>query len=151
LSFLERAQKADAIELWCLRVTDRALLRETAGHAQAWRLDASCFRSAISSRACSFHYVAIMRFYGKRVNQASYANAHLPAVTRLVFLFASKLAYETIVIAAAIINGFTVFAADFTLHSFKKQQLEKYFWSEGAMLGDLNKDGKADAVYGPYW
>jgi hypothetical protein len=61
---------------------------------------------------------------------------------------------KTIVIAAAVINGliaFTVSAADFTLHSFRKQQLEKYYWSEGAMLGDLNKDGKADAVYGPYW
>src|SRR5215217_3813187 len=58
---------------------------------------------------------------------------------------------KTIVIAAVVITGFTVFAADFTLHSFKKQQLEKYYWSEGAMLGDLNKDGKADAVYGPYW
>jgi hypothetical protein len=58
---------------------------------------------------------------------------------------------KTIVIVAAVISGFTVAAADFTLHSFKKQQLEGYYWSEGAMLGDLNKDGKADAVYGPYW
>src|SRR3954467_6868292 len=58
---------------------------------------------------------------------------------------------KTIIIAAVVITGFSVSAADFTLHSFKKQQLEKYYWSEGAMLGDLNKDGKADAVYGPYW
>ena len=42
-------------------------------------------------------------------------------------------------------------AADFTLHSFKKQHLEPYYWSEGAMLGDLNRDGIPDAVYGPYW
>lgn len=42
-------------------------------------------------------------------------------------------------------------AADLTLHSFKKQHLEEYYWSEGAMLGDLNRDGKPDAVYGPYW
>ncbi|MBI4624433.1 MAG: VCBS repeat-containing protein [Verrucomicrobia bacterium] len=42
-------------------------------------------------------------------------------------------------------------AADFTLHSFKKQHLEQYYWSEGAMLGDLNRDGKPDAIYGPYW
>src|SRR4026208_2125237 len=55
------------------------------------------------------------------------------------------------VLAAASLSAFTGLAADFTLHSFKKQQLEKYYWSEGAMLGDLNKDGKADAVYGPYW
>ena len=43
---------------------------------------------------------------------------------------------KTIVIAAAVISGFAVSAADFTLHSFKKQQLEKYYWSEGAMLGE---------------
>jgi hypothetical protein len=42
-------------------------------------------------------------------------------------------------------------AADLTLHSFKKQPLEKFYWSEGAMLGDLNRDGRPDAVYGPYW
>jgi putative membrane-bound dehydrogenase-like protein len=42
-------------------------------------------------------------------------------------------------------------AADHTLHSFKKQPLEKYYWSEGAALGDLNRDGHPDAVSGPYW
>src|SRR6266498_2942518 len=42
-------------------------------------------------------------------------------------------------------------AAELTLHSFKKQQLEKFYWSEGAAFGDLNRDGKPDAVYGPYW
>ena len=40
-------------------------------------------------------------------------------------------------------------AADLTLHSFKKQHLESYSWSEGAMLGDLNREGKPDAIYGP--
>jgi hypothetical protein len=44
-----------------------------------------------------------------------------------------------------------VVAAEPTLHSFKKQHLENVYWSEGAMLGDLNRDGKPDAVYGPYW
>src|SRR4026208_1359427 len=42
-------------------------------------------------------------------------------------------------------------AADYTLHSFQKLQLEKYYWSEGANFGDLNRDGKADAISGPYW
>lgn len=42
-------------------------------------------------------------------------------------------------------------AADLTLHSFKKVPLEKYYWSEGAAFGDLNRDGKPDAVAGPYW
>jgi len=44
-----------------------------------------------------------------------------------------------------------VFAADYTLHSFKKLHLEKYYWSEGANFGDLNRDGKPDAVSGPWW
>lgn len=42
-------------------------------------------------------------------------------------------------------------AAEPTLVSFKRQHLEKYYWSEGAMFGDLNRDGKPDAVFGPYW
>ena len=42
-------------------------------------------------------------------------------------------------------------AADLTLHSFKKQHLEKFYWSEGAAFGDLNRDGKPDAISGPYW
>ena len=42
-------------------------------------------------------------------------------------------------------------AADHTIHSFKKIHLDKYYWSEGANFGDLNRDGKADAISGPYW
>ena len=51
-------------------------------------------------------------------------------------------------LAAVVLNSS---AADVTLHSFKKQQLDKHYWSEGAMFGDLNKDGKPDAISGPYW
>ncbi len=49
------------------------------------------------------------------------------------------------------LSALPLVAADLTLHSFKKQHLDEYYWSEGAMLGDLNRDGKPDAVYGPYW
>ena len=56
---------------------------------------------------------------------------------------------------ALLFAGFAVAAsataADLTLTTFKKQQLEKHYWSEGAIFGDLNKDGKPDAVSGPYW
>src|SRR5262245_40177558 len=38
-----------------------------------------------------------------------------------------------------------------TIHSFKKLHLEKYYWSEGATFGDLNQDGRPDAISGPYW
>ena len=37
------------------------------------------------------------------------------------------------------------------LISFEKQNLESHYWSEGAAFGDLDRDGHADAVYGPYW
>lgn len=37
------------------------------------------------------------------------------------------------------------------LRSFERLQLHDQFWSEGANLGDLNRDGKPDLVAGPYW
>jgi hypothetical protein len=42
-------------------------------------------------------------------------------------------------------------AADYTVHTWKKIQLSDQFWSEGATIGDFNKDGKMDVVSGPYW
>ncbi len=42
-------------------------------------------------------------------------------------------------------------AADYTLHTFKKIQLEKEFWAEGANYGDFNHDGKMDVVAGSFW
>src|SRR5688500_13687144 len=35
--------------------------------------------------------------------------------------------------------------------AFEKKQLSNQFWAEGATFGDLNRDGKADLVAGPYW
>lgn len=32
-----------------------------------------------------------------------------------------------------------------------RQHLTPHFWAEGAAYGDINKDGKPDVVYGPYW
>ncbi len=32
-----------------------------------------------------------------------------------------------------------------------KQQLTDNFWAEGATVADVNKDGKMDVIYGPYW
>ena len=56
-----------------------------------------------------------------------------------------------LVLALAVSPALALAAAEPTLHSFKKQQLDKHYWSEGAMLGDLNRDGKPDAISGPYW
>lgn len=50
-------------------------------------------------------------------------------------------------LSATILN----YAADYTLHTFKKIQLSDEFWSEGANFGDFNHDGKMDIVSGPYW
>ena len=56
-----------------------------------------------------------------------------------------------LVAAALVLIAPSALAADLTLHSFKKQHLESHYWSEGAAFGDLNRDGKPDAIYGPYW
>jgi hypothetical protein len=42
-------------------------------------------------------------------------------------------------------------AADLQLHSFERIRLTDVYYSEGANAGDINGDGKIDAVYGPYW
>jgi hypothetical protein len=47
--------------------------------------------------------------------------------------------------------AFAASAEDYTLHTFKKVQLSKHFWSEGAHVGDFNHDGKMDVVSGPFW
>lgn len=42
-------------------------------------------------------------------------------------------------------------AEEFVLHTFDRVQLTGEYYSEGANFGDLNGDGKMDAVHGPYW
>lgn len=42
-------------------------------------------------------------------------------------------------------------SADFHLHSFERKQLTDVYYSEGTSAGDINGDGVADVVYGPYW
>lgn len=44
-----------------------------------------------------------------------------------------------------------VMAAERTIQTFRKIQLSDEFWSEGASLGDFNRDGQQDIVAGPYW
>ncbi|HMJ91306.1 MAG TPA: VCBS repeat-containing protein [Candidatus Acidoferrum sp.] len=42
-------------------------------------------------------------------------------------------------------------AGKYQLHTWTKIHLDNHFWSEGANVGDFNKDGKLDVVSGPYW
>lgn len=44
-----------------------------------------------------------------------------------------------------------VSAEDQTLSTFQTQQLSDVYFSEGASAGDINGDGAADVVCGPYW
>ncbi len=56
-----------------------------------------------------------------------------------------------LVTTLAICSSLPLRAADHLVHSFQKLQLDHYYWSEGANFGDLNHDGKPDAISGPYW
>ena len=49
------------------------------------------------------------------------------------------------------LGTFAASAADYTLHTFKRIQLNDQFWSEGANFADLNNDGKNDIISGPWW
>ncbi len=40
---------------------------------------------------------------------------------------------------------------DYTLDTFTRQQLADGYYSEGIGVGDLNRDGQMDMVYGPFW
>ena len=42
-------------------------------------------------------------------------------------------------------------AQEYSLQTFQRQQLTDVYYSEGASVGDLDRDGVADVVYGPYW
>lgn len=59
---------------------------------------------------------------------------------------------------ASIVAAVGVFTASRTaaaeerrLHMFERRQLTDVYYSEGANAGDINNDGKADVVCGPYW
>jgi hypothetical protein len=58
---------------------------------------------------------------------------------------------KSFALAGALAVSVSAFAADFSVHTWKKIQLSDQFWSEGAAIGDFNKDGKMDVVSGPYW
>src|SRR6185436_15992061 len=58
---------------------------------------------------------------------------------------------KSFALAGALAVSVSTFAADFSVHTWKKIQLSDQFWSEGAAIGDFNKDGKMDVVSGPYW
>ncbi|MCA9055360.1 MAG: FG-GAP repeat protein, partial [Planctomycetaceae bacterium] len=47
--------------------------------------------------------------------------------------------------------GLNSAADDRVVHTFERQQLTDVYFSEGANAGDVNHDGVADVVYGPYW
>ena len=63
----------------------------------------------------------------------------------------SKSILAVAAVTATIVWPMSATADDYTLHSFTRQALADVYYSEGAAAGDLNGDGAADVVYGPYW
>jgi hypothetical protein len=57
----------------------------------------------------------------------------------------------SVVLAGLLSIALSTFAADYTVHTWKKIQLSDQFWSEGANIGDFNHDERMDVVSGPYW
>ena len=59
---------------------------------------------------------------------------------------------RAIAIVLALTTTVVAFGADkYELRTFKKTVLGERFFAEGATYGDLNNDGKADLIGGPYW
>jgi hypothetical protein len=59
----------------------------------------------------------------------------------------------SVAVSFGMMSALTTLAAEpeLRLRSFKKLHLDRYYWSEGANFGDLNRDGRPDAISGPYW
>jgi len=48
--------------------------------------------------------------------------------------------------------GLSAFAAsEFQLHTFERRKLSDVYYTEGANMGDFNRDGILDVVAGPFW
>ena len=54
-------------------------------------------------------------------------------------------------IATGLAAVFSLSAAQYKLHTWKKLHLTPNFWSEGGHFSDFDHDGKTDVVVGPYW
>jgi hypothetical protein len=63
----------------------------------------------------------------------------------------SRFLAVSLVLGSAALAARAAHAEEFVLHSFERKQLTDEYYSEGANAGDLNNDGHADVVYGPYW
>lgn len=60
---------------------------------------------------------------------------------------------KNLTLSLAVMHLFSVciLADDYVEHSFTKLRLTDQFWSEGANVGDFDRDGKLDVVSGPFW
>tara|TARA_R110002049_G_scaffold4601_5_gene32501 strand:+ start:693918 stop:699713 length:5796 start_codon:yes stop_codon:yes gene_type:complete len=58
---------------------------------------------------------------------------------------------QRVLLIAFLLSTSSLFADELVVHSFKRQQLSETYFSEGANAADVNGDGVADVVYGPYW
>jgi hypothetical protein len=57
---------------------------------------------------------------------------------------------KTIILSILLLSPLSL-AQEHQLHSFDRKQLTDVYYSEGAAVADINKDGHPDIIYGPYW
>ena len=69
---------------------------------------------------------------------------HAPLKGHSLFVF-------SLAAAMALVAANLVAAEEYFAHSFDRIALSDEYYSEGANAGDLNNDGQADVVSGPYW
>ena len=63
----------------------------------------------------------------------------------------SRLMFPVAALLCSAAMHIAVYGQDRSGHKFERIQLTDVYYSEGANFGDLNRDGWADIVYGPYW